>query len=211
MGSSMLARGVKTKDYTFEDEIADSPIIDIKGYKYFISALTDGVVPINPHRARAVAEQVRSKIYLHISYLPPGCHHRQKHDYVIVTPEALGIPITVLLSDITGQPYLIVRKRPYYLPDEIEFDQSTGYGCSKMYLNGIKKGDKVVIVDDILSTGGTLKSLILALQSAEAEILCAVVLVNKGDKDQEIQQEFDIPVKYLVKVKIENDKVVVVE
>ncbi len=54
----------------------------------------------------------------------------------------------------------------------------------KMYLNGIDKGDRVVIIDDTLSTGGAVIALAEALKTAGStieKVICAIEKVqNKG-------------------------------
>ena len=39
---------------------------------------------------------------------------------------------------------------------EFVIDQTTGYSKGEIYLNDIGKGDRVLLVDDVVSTGGTL-------------------------------------------------------
>ena len=64
------------------------------------------------------------------------------------------MPLALMLSLQLGIPFTIIRKREYGLPGEVSIEQVTGYSKSKMYVNGLKKSDRVVIVDDVLSTGG---------------------------------------------------------
>ena len=68
---------------------------------------------------------------------------------VILAPEAMGIPLTVPISLRTRIPYSVIRKREYRLPGEISVQRGTGYSSGFLYINGLKKGDKVTIVDDV--------------------------------------------------------------
>jgi adenine phosphoribosyltransferase len=56
----------------------------------------------------------------------------------IVTMEAMGIPLATALSLKLKIPFVIIRKRTYGLPGEIDVEQITGYSKSKLYINGLK-------------------------------------------------------------------------
>jgi adenine phosphoribosyltransferase len=98
----------------------------------------------------------------------------------IVTIEAMGIPVATTISLKTGVPLTIVRKRPYFLEGEVELSQSTGYSKGVLYINGLKKGDRVIIVDDVISTGGTLFALVKALKTMGVEVLDVISVIGRG-------------------------------
>jgi adenine phosphoribosyltransferase len=82
--------------------------------------------------------------------------------------------------------------------------QVTGYSKGELYLNGISPGDRVVIVDDVISTGGTLKALLAALDRAGAEVTDVCIAIKRGEPD------IGRPFKSLVTVKV-TDRVQVVD
>ena len=107
----------------------------------------------------------------------------------IVTVEAMGIPIGTGLSIICDVPMVIVRKRKYGLPGEIEVSQVTGYSKSQLFLNGINKGDRVIVVDDVISTGGTLLAVLQSLKMAGAIVKDIVVVVRRGDGVEKLKAQ----------------------
>jgi adenine phosphoribosyltransferase len=111
----------------------------------------------------------------------------------------------VTLSLMTDIPLVIVRKRHYELPGEVAVHQTTGYSKGELYLNGVAKGDRVVIVDDVCSTGGTMRAIIGALEHIGAEIADICVVVTRGDED------IGRPFKTLVKVAVSESGVRVVD
>jgi adenine phosphoribosyltransferase len=129
---------------------------------------------------------------------------------VIMTIEALGIPLAAVLSLKTGKPFNVVRKRMYGLPGEVNLSQVTGYSKSALFIDGINAGDRVTIVDDVVSTGGTLWALVEALKKMQVKIVDIIVVIEKTDKKAEIERKIGEPIKTLVKVEIVNGKVVVV-
>lgn len=178
-----------------KESISKCEIIYKNGYPYFIHPLTDGVPYIEP----SILEEVTAA-FMEISDL--DCD-------IIVAPEAMGIPPASMISVRSGIPYTIVRKRGYGLPGEVNIAQYTGYSKSDMYINGIEKGDRVIVVDDVLSTGGTMRAILNALVNViGAEVTDVLVIFEKSSKVPEIEEEFGVKIKSLLKVNITNGKVV---
>nr|WP_261596814.1 hypoxanthine/guanine phosphoribosyltransferase [Methanoculleus sp. Afa-1] len=139
-----------------------SPVMKRGEYNYFINPITDGVPLLEPALLREI-----------------GCAMVRSLDLAdvdkIVVCEAMGIHIGVAFSMMTDIPLVVVRKRPYGLPGEVAVHQATGYSKGELYLNGVNPGDRVVIIDDVCSTGGTLRALISAIEMTGAETQVRVV------------------------------------
>ena len=90
----------------------------------------------------------------------------------------------------------------------MDIAQYTGYSKNPMYINGLKKGDRVVIIDDVLSTGGTMKAIINALKNTiGCEIVDAAVIFGKSNMDDAIYREFGVRVKRLIDARIIDGRV----
>jgi len=152
--------------------LREAPVVDRDGYEYFVHGVTDGIPPIDPAVLEAIADGISERVDLE------GVD-------TLVAPEAMGIHHGTALSLATGIPMAVVRKRSYGLPDEIAVHQETSYGESELYLNGIDAGDRVVLVDDVLSSGGTINAVCDALEAAEAELVDVVVVLRRVDIDHE--------------------------
>ncbi|MDD2626393.1 MAG: hypoxanthine/guanine phosphoribosyltransferase [Candidatus Methanomethylophilus sp.] len=175
--------------------IEQSPVIDRNGYPYFVHPLTDGVPRMDPAVLGEVVDWMAG-----IGNF--DCD-------VIAAPEAMGIPLAVALSLRLGIPYTVIRKKKYGLPGEIALTQQTGYSKSTMYIEGIRKGDRVVIVDDVVSTGGTMIALLKAFtEEIGAEIVDVIIPVDKGDGEKIVEKKTGIRVKSLIRVKIVDGKTV---
>ena len=124
-----------------------APVIWKGDYPYFIHPVTDGVPRMDPKVLSAITQLVADRV-----------------DWsgvdILLGIEAMGLPLTAPLSMATGIPLVVARKRAYGLDGEVEIDQSTGYSKGAMYLNDLNQGERVAIVDDVLSTGGTLEAVI---------------------------------------------------
>ena len=120
----------------------------------------------------------------------------------IVTIEAMGLPLGAALSTITDIPFIIIRKRKYDLPGEIAVHQATGYSKGELYLNGINKGDRVLIIDDVISTGGTMKAVIWALEKAGASIEDIMVVIERGE-GKKIIADMGYNVQTMIKIDVD--------
>jgi adenine phosphoribosyltransferase len=167
------------------------PIVKRGEYNYFIHPITDGVPIVDPALLREVGAAMVKVLDLE------GVNK-------IVVAEAMGIHIGAILSTMTDIPLNIVRKREYKLPGEIAVHQATGYSKGELYLNGISPGDRVVIVDDVVSTGGTIRALLKALDIAGAEINDICFAIQRGEP------EIGRPFKSLVRIDV-TDRVRIVD
>lgn len=175
--------------------LLEAPIVrkekDGEVYEYFVHPITDGVPPLEPAVLREIVV---------------GVVRRADVENIdkIVAPEAMGIHIATAVSLAVDVPVTVVRKRSYGFDDEVSVSQVTGYSEGEMYLNSVEKGDRVLLIDDVLSTGGTLTAVHEALESVGAEVVDTVVVIEKGEKP-----EMGFEVKSLVKADVEDGEVVV--
>lgn len=168
----------------------ESMVIERNGYPYFINPISDGTPTVNPALLKEVVDGM-------IDVCKFECD-------IILTPEAMGIPLAVALSLRLDIPYSIIRKRKYGIPGEIEVHRETGYSSGNIYINGLKKGDCVVIVEDTISTGGTMRALISSLASNGIEIADVLVVF---DKTKNISTAVPgVNVKALLRISIKDGK-----
>lgn len=177
--------------------LLNAPIVKFGDYDYFIHPVTDGFPAVDPGLLSEITEAI-------IGIANLDCDK-------LITPEAMGIHITTSLSRKTGIPLNIIRRRRYGLEGEVELRLETGYSSEKMYINGLERGERVVFVDDVLSTGGTLRGVLRGLDPMDVEVVDIIIVVNKGKAKDDIEKDFGIPVKCLVEVDIIDSKVVIRE
>ena len=173
------------------------PIVKKGDYNYVIHPLTDGIPSIKPDLLQEVVIELQKRI-----------SKKQPFDK-IVTMEAMGIPYATALSMKTGIPFTIIRKRSYSLPDEISVQQITGYSKSNLFINGLKKGDKIVIVDDVLSTGGTLRAVLSVFKKIGVIVKGVFIVVNKGKELEKIQNEHQIEIDVITDIEVKEGKVII--
>lgn len=176
-----------------KESLERSDIVRFGEYQYFVHPITDGIPAMDPKILEEVLDRMQEV----------GCMDCD----LIIGAEAMAIPLMVPLSLRTGIPYNVVRKRKYGLPGEVSVRQTTGYSEKDLYINGLKKGDRVVIVDDVISTGGTLRAIVKALQSMGVTIVDIIIVVQKTDQLKRMEAELGVRIKTLVKVEVRDGKV----
>jgi len=175
--------------------LADSPVVRFGDYEYFIHPITDGLPLGRPE----VLDEVLSEL------ARIGDWRRCDK---IVTAESMGFPLAAGLSMRVRKPYVFIRKRRYGLPGEVSLQQTTGYSKGDMFINGIGRGDRVVLVDDVISTGGTLLAIGKALRGLGAEIADVLIVFEKTREKARIEKELGVRIKTLLKVQVVQGKLV---
>ena len=147
--------------------LESAPIVWKDGYPYFVHPVTDGVPRLEGEVLSAIVQLIGERVDWNQVDLILGI-------------EAMGLPLTAPLSVQHDRPLVVARKRAYGLEGEVVVDQSTGYSKGAMYLNDVRPGERVLIVDDVLSTGGTLRAVIDGIRRCGAEVAQVVIVVEKG-------------------------------
>ena len=96
-----------------------------------------------------------------------------------------------------------------WVPNQLATQVSEIFSCEyvkegTLYLSGIEKNDRVVIIDDIISTGGTLIGIIKTLKKIEAEIVDIIVLAEKIDYNgvDRVKKMTGLDVRSLIKISV---------
>jgi len=175
--------------------LPECPIVRFGDYQYFVHPITDGIPLGRPE----VLDEVLTEL--------ARIGHWKECDK-IVTPESMGFPLAAGLSLRVHKPYVFIRKRRYGLPGEVSLKQLTGYSKTDMFINNIHKGDRVVFVDDVISTGGTLIAIVKALRTIGAEIVDTLIVFEKTREKARLERELDLNIRTLLRVDVVQGKLV---
>ena len=172
-----------------------SPIVKKGDYNYFVNPISDGVPAMDPKMLRELALVVYKHADLNIDK--------------IVAVEAMGIHLATALSLATDIPFVVIRKRQYGLEGEKQVYQKTGYGSSNLYINDLHPGEKILLIDDVVSTGGTMIALIKTLKDMGLEIKSTVAIIEKGEGKEIVKKETGVEVLSIIKLDVIDGKVVI--
>ena len=117
-------------------------------------------------------------------------------DYdVVVGPESRGFIFGVPVAYAAHKGFVPVRKKGK-LPCEtvsMEYDLEYGSAVIEMHKDAIKPGQKVVIVDDLIATGGTIEAIIKLIEGLGGEVVkICFVMELAGLKGREKLSGYDV-------------------
>lgn len=182
-----------------QDSLRGAPIIWKGEYPYFIHPISDGIPRMEAEVLRATRDLI------------VGMVDWSQID-LVVSIEAMGLPLLAAVGEATGKPTVVIRKRSYGMEGEVEVDVSTGYSSSTAYINDISAGERILVVDDVISTGGTLEPLLEALEGMGAVLHDVIVAIEKGEgRDRLSKERPDWPIRTLARIDIVDGNVVIVQ
>ena len=114
---------------------------------------------------------------------------------VVVGPESRGFIFGCPVAYGAGMGFVPVRK-PGKLPREtVSFKYDLEYGSNELFIHAdaIKKGQKVLIVDDLLATGGTAEAACKLVEKLGGEVAgLAFIIELEALKGREVLKDYDV-------------------
>lgn len=105
------------------------------------------------------------------------------HPDIIVAVEARGFLFGAAMALSMGLGMVPVRKAGKLPGDTIGIDYDLEYGRDRLEIHAgaIKSGQRVVLIDDLLATGGTVMAAAQLIRSLEAEVAAALFVIDLPD------------------------------
>jgi len=176
------------------------PLIPVNGRCFVVNPLTEQIPATSPELLRDAARWVAA-----VADFSQATKIAGEED-----KGAILVAATALLVDL---PFGLARWHPSGLPGQIKVPFACEYTSGDLYLNGVEPHDKVVIVDDVISTGGTMVSLIEAIRQCGSEIVDVVCVAEKFAYRgvERVRDETGIAIKTLLKLDLSGATSVVVD
>lgn len=165
--------------FLFENKIiqfGDFTLASGKKSSYYVDLR---LVPSYPHEFRRMVKYLQNEIINDVGL--------DNFDSLVSVPTG-GLVITSALAIETVKPLIYVRSKP------------KDYGTSKSVEGKIKEGMKVVMVDDVATTGGSVLNGIKSLKDSKIKIEDAYVIVNRMEGADEALKEQGVTLHSLLTV-----------
>ncbi|KAL3819187.1 hypothetical protein ACJIZ3_005092 [Penstemon smallii] len=105
--------------------------------------------------------------------------YRDKGISVVAGVEARGFIFAPAIALAIGAKFVPLRK-PKKLPGKViseSYELEYGEDCLEMHVDAVEQGDRALVIDDLVATGGTLSAAIRLLERAGSEVVeCACVI-----------------------------------
>ncbi|MCB2178374.1 adenine phosphoribosyltransferase [bacterium] len=173
----------------------NKPLLDFGEYKFLVNPLTEQIPATSSELLLAATNWLLEVGNFQAANKIAG---EEDKGAILVASTSLG----------SGLPFGMARWYPSGLEGQVGVDFVMEYASGRMFLNGVEKGDRVIIVDDMISTGGTMLALIEAVEKAEATIVDIVCVAEKVEYQgvDRIMQETGHQVKTLLQVSVSGDR-----
>ena len=113
----------------------------------------------------------------------------------VVGPESRGFIFGMPVAYALNKSFVPIRKKGK-LPREVisqEYELEYGTSTLEMHKDSIKKGDKVIIIDDLLATGGTMEAMTKMIESLGGEVVKICVLIELPDLNgRKLLSKYDV-------------------
>ena len=106
----------------------------------------------------------------------------------LAAPELGAVLLGGAVSIETGLPLVLVRKEP------------KGYGTAKQLEGRFQAGERITVIEDVVTTGGDSLRSIEALRAAELDVIHLVVVLDRGEGGEENIREARIPYSPLFRI-----------
>ena len=101
----------------------------------------------------------------------------------IAAIESRGFVFASAVSYILKKPFIMLRKKNK-LPDEvhsIDFELEYGTATIEVHKDSIEKNDNVLIIDDLIATGGTAEAAAKLTEISGGKVACFIFVINLFD------------------------------
>jgi orotate phosphoribosyltransferase len=159
-------------------EIADELHLSVDTVNYLIEYGSEGLPPsdvkigwrsvgVSGYRVGLLSELLADMALEELT-------NRDKDADVVLGVSINGIPFATMLSEIMGLDFGVYRPHA----------ESESGGAFSSNFASVGSGKKVIVVDDVLSTGATIKSAITDIKDAGGEPVLVMVIVNKSSLNE---------------------------
>jgi adenine phosphoribosyltransferase len=101
----------------------------------------------------------------------------------IAAIESRGFVFASAISYILKKPFIMLRKKNKLPADvySIDFELEYGTATIEVHKDSIKKGEKILIIDDLIATGGTADAAAKLIEMSGGKVACFIFVINLFD------------------------------
>ena len=114
---------------------------------------------------------------------------------VIAGTESRGFIFGMPLAYNLGKPFALIRKKGKLPRETVEASYDLEYGSAsiEMHTDSVRPGQKVVVIDDLLATGGTMEASISLVEKLGGEVVRILFVIELVDlKGRERLAKYDV-------------------
>jgi len=140
--------------------------------------------PIYVNCRRVISDPVTMELFVAASRLL--FEHRDLHLDAIAGGETAGIPFAAYLASALGKPMVYIRKKP------------KAYGLASQVEGHLEPGSRVLLVEDLITDGGSKRGFLEALLAAETKVHHTLVLFDRQQGGSALLAEYGVTLHAVV-------------
>lgn len=167
-------------------DIASAPIIKVGDYEFKAYSIGERGTTLNYE----LISEVVSELVSHI--------HPETIDSVVsihVTGAMWALPVALMVK----RPLHLFTTEPSNIPGQQVFEQARPYLPRLIYSPDLSKIGRCVIIDDVLSGGGTIRQMKSAIETAGGSVVAAICVIDKYGNASTLSEQLGIPVHVLAR------------
>tara|TARA_Y100000748_G_C15240714_1_gene388932 strand:- start:110 stop:637 length:528 start_codon:yes stop_codon:yes gene_type:complete len=115
----------------------------------------------------------------------------------IAAIESRGFVFASAVSYVLKKPFIMLRKKNKLPADvhSVDFELEYGTATIEIHKDSIDKGDKVLIIDDLIATGGTAEAAAKLIEISSGEVAAFIFVINLfdlGGSDNLIKKKYKV-------------------
>lgn len=122
-------------------------------------------------------------------------YYRDKNIDFVVSPEARGFILGAAIAYELGAGFIPIRKpgKLPYIVEKMSYSLEYGKDEVNIHKDALKKGDKVLVFDDLIATGGTARATCKLVEKLSAQVIGICFLIELTElKGKDKLTEYDI-------------------
>ena len=116
----------------------------------------------------------------------------------IVSIHVMGAVWALSVAKALGKPLYLFTTEPNGIPDQTSFEQQRPYLPRLIYTPDLSQVGRCVIIDDVMSGGGTIMQMKETIEKAMGKVVGAICVIDKNGKASEMTRKMGVPMIGLV-------------
>jgi adenine phosphoribosyltransferase len=116
----------------------------------------------------------------------------------LLAPEPGGHTWGLATAVTVGKSLRIARMRETVSCVSRPLMRTTSYYSSQLFIDDIPRGERVLVIDDVISSGGTIRCLLDSLLASGTEVAGVQCIATKGNGWRSLDSSYQVPIRFLI-------------
>lgn len=115
----------------------------------------------------------------------------------IVSPEPGGNGWGMIVACVLNVPLVVLRQHQIFTTQERGLSRRTAYSDGRLFADPLPAGSEVIVLDDVVSSGGTLDAILEHVRACEATTKLVQTILTRGQAYREVARKHNVHIRGL--------------